>query len=335
MMKKLICVLMTPIMALFTMSCATSHSLDAWPIWDGERIDTSGLSSWPSDESALSWLMKQQRDDGHWGEDGNRVPLTSLATLAFLSQNETPMSPKYGKCVKKALNSILRDIDAGTKQQPEAEAIRAWCLAEAYGMTLNPIILNYLRVEFNKLDFRNATPWHVFAADTFRISGAPDPYLGESALATMRSTLPHQADSLLNQATHAYLEILHRDSKQAGFHLDAVRRLSPAKWREQETPLLSTLVLSNVFFGVGGKYWQEWQKIFYDDVRSRQKAKNSISWWTAEALSVDPSSLPEFARSDTAVYLTSMVLLTFPPFTLRIRRFMYTPQETDLLGDED
>jgi hypothetical protein len=316
---------MALVMALFTMSCATSNSHDVQSIRDG----------WPVEASALSWLMQQQGDDGHWGEDGNSVSLTSLATLAFLSRGETPASSKYGRCVENALCALLRDMDEESKQLPEAEAIHAWCLAAAYSMTMNPTILDSMRVQFKKLDFAHPTPWHVFAAKALADSGAWYSDLGNNALATMRSTMPYQTDCTLNQATHAWLEMCNKELKQASIHLDAVRRLSPAKWRDQENPLLSTLILSTVFLWAGGKDWQDWHKIFYADVISRQSMEKSLGWWPAEALSIDPLSLPEFARSDTSVYVTSMVLLTFPPDRILPSVIHKEPLEKDLWEDKD
>jgi len=325
MIMQLTGVLMALVMALFTMSCATSRSNDVRPIRSG----------WPVETSALSWLMKQQNGDGHWGEGGNSVALTSLATLAFLSRGETPASSTYGRCVENALCALLRDMDAQNKRMPETEAIHAWCLAAAYSMTLNPTILDSMRVQFERLDFCHATPWHVFAAKALATSGAWYSDLGNSALATMRSTLINQPDSLLNQATHVLLGMSNRDLKQTHIHLDAVRRLSPAKWREQETPLLSALMLSTVFLWTGGQEWKDWHKIFYPDVISRQSAENSLGWWPAETLLIDPLSLPAFARSDTSVYVTCMVLLTFPPERILPSTMHTEPLEKDLWDDED
>lgn len=75
-------------------------------------------------DAALSWLMRQQEKDGHWDKnkygieqnnkgferrkiEANSV-LTGLATLAFISAGNTPVSGKYKETVDKAIQWLLK-----------------------------------------------------------------------------------------------------------------------------------------------------------------------------------------------------------------------------------
>lgn len=107
-------------------------------------------------DAALNWLMRHQEKDGHWdiykygkndtslGFDRNKingnVTLTGLATLAFLSAGNTPISGKYKETVKKAitwiLNRQLPDGSFGSSYEFSVydNAICALVLSELSGM---------------------------------------------------------------------------------------------------------------------------------------------------------------------------------------------------------
>jgi hypothetical protein len=75
-------------------------------------------------DAALSWLMRQQENDGHWNKNKFGVEknnngferrkietnsvLTGLATLAFISAGNTPVTGKYKETVNKSINWILQ-----------------------------------------------------------------------------------------------------------------------------------------------------------------------------------------------------------------------------------
>ncbi len=90
---------------------------------------------------ALDWLQATQKPDGSW--TGNHpVAMTGLALLAYLGHCETPLSPKYGETVLKAITYLidvgmkndnrLSNKDATSIQWVYDHGIAAYALAEAY-----------------------------------------------------------------------------------------------------------------------------------------------------------------------------------------------------------
>ena len=275
-------------------------------------VPAASVGGWSVEQSTLSWLKDQQQSDGHWGTAEHRVELTSLVALAFLSQGETPVSDKYGKTVENALRALVRDVESETDQSGESRALLAWALAEAFGFTRVPMVLDAARVQAGKLNFDQATPWHALAAQALLLSGSC-PELGKQGIATMHSGFPSQTNSILNQATHAILAMQVSDRNQVISYLEAVRRLSPARWRTHENPLPSAVMLSTALLWTGGRDWQEWHKVFYTDVVSRQIKRKTLGWWTTESMGLTPRQLPDLAGAERNIYVTCMVLLTFPP----------------------
>jgi hypothetical protein len=190
------------------------------------------------------------------------------------------------------------------------------------------MILDAVRVQADRLDFTQATPWHAFAAQALLLSGSC-PETGKQGFATMLTEFPSQTNSILNQATHAFLAMRAGDCKQATPYLEAVRALSPTKWRAYESPLSSAVMLSKTLFCAGRKDYQEWQRTFYADVLSHQLKRKTLGWWTAESMGLSPKQMPDLAGSEKDVYVTCMILLTFSP-----PRFLPTFERQDRLHQD-
>jgi Prenyltransferase and squalene oxidase repeat len=90
----------------------------------------------------LRWLKKNQQPDGSWLN--NRIAMTSLAILTFLSHAETPgKSEEFGETVKKGLEYLLSQQTPdgrfkGSDGHEYSLPIATYALCEAYGMTMNP-----------------------------------------------------------------------------------------------------------------------------------------------------------------------------------------------------
>jgi hypothetical protein len=105
----------------------------------GANAQTNAVRAIPPEYRALAWLAQQQRPDGFWGSDSNRVKLTSLATLAFFAIGETPVSTMYYTTLTNALDALFRiSDDAKIKLNIEEQALYTWALAEVYGITQHP-----------------------------------------------------------------------------------------------------------------------------------------------------------------------------------------------------
>jgi Ca-activated chloride channel homolog len=105
-------------------------------------------------ERALDWLDQCQNTDGSWGKS-NKIELTGLALLAYLSRCETPLSEKHGEEVLKAMVYLIdaakrgRGImcDSTGKSRPDAShAIATYALAES------AIICRQLHINVPDLD---------------------------------------------------------------------------------------------------------------------------------------------------------------------------------------
>ncbi len=99
-------------------------------------------------EEALRWLARHQEAAGHWsakkwgGAAGNDEAVTSLATLALLSAGYTEKSGKYRDNVRRALSWMAKQQKADGRIGTDdlTHALCTQTLAEAYGMTKNPVI---------------------------------------------------------------------------------------------------------------------------------------------------------------------------------------------------
>lgn len=95
--------------------------------------------------NALRWLKTEQRADGSWVEPP--AAMTGLALLTFLAHGETAASPEFGDTVERAMKWLLINQQSdgrfnGRDKHDYSQPIAAYSLAEAYGMTHNPLLLD-------------------------------------------------------------------------------------------------------------------------------------------------------------------------------------------------
>lgn len=101
-------------------------------------------------EKGLKYLARRQSKLGSWGEH-YQVAVTSLAGLAFLAGGHLPGEGKYGNNVKSALRFILKCASkqgyiaepGGMASRMHGHGFATWFLAEIYGMTHNPAVVNH------------------------------------------------------------------------------------------------------------------------------------------------------------------------------------------------
>lgn len=291
--------------------------------------------TWSATDRALSWLVSEQHDDGYWGSHDRRVALTSLATLAFLYQGETPTSRNYGKNVENALRALIDDATATAEIDQTDRAILTWCLAEAYGLTKIPLLLDPLEKHAAALETLSPSPWHAFAAHALFLSGATS-NTGKQTLARLRPAYAANADSRLGQATHLLVMMWTGDWKKTPPYLERLRRQDPAQWRTGHQPLQTASVLSLTLFSVGAKDWTEWNRTFYPQLVRSQIVKKELGWWTPQCLGVgDTTETSGMSPGDARIYTTSLMMLT-----LQQRRILpsFRPaveDDTNQLDDED
>src|SRR5437867_1852707 len=60
-------------------------------------------------KKALTWLVKQQHKDGHWGANADQSPvsMTSLAGMALLMEGSTVRDGKYAQNIRQAANWLM------------------------------------------------------------------------------------------------------------------------------------------------------------------------------------------------------------------------------------
>jgi len=100
---------------------------------------------------ALRWLKKNQNADGSWKK--NKVAMTGLAILTFLSHGEKPGdSEEFGDTVQKALEFLIK-VQKPKNRLPGNydHPIATYALCEAYGMTLNPNVKTVAEVSLAQI----------------------------------------------------------------------------------------------------------------------------------------------------------------------------------------
>ncbi len=286
---------------LLTLSCTALDSDEP------DSDDNSGSRT-------LRWLKQQQHSDGHWGEKQNQIALTSLATLAFLFQREIPgASSEYGETVKKALEALVRDVESGAARTGETDALLTYCLSEAFGITLHPMFLESLDVQTNRLDFMQATHWHVRAAKSLSFIDAYRS-VGKQGLSTMCSSFSNNPTNMFDQASRLLLGLYSGDALLREFSRKTIHSMDLTQWKTQESPMSLALLLSHEFMYTGGKDWERWREFFLDVIKRQNiNIREKVGWWTPEGLGITTSGLQQYSDSERAVYVTSIVLLLIPP----------------------
>lgn len=267
-----------------------------------------------SESRSLRWLKQQQHSDGHWGDKQNKIALTSLATLAFLFQRESPdVSSEYGVAVKRALEVLIRDVESGTERTGETDALLTYCLSEAFGTTSHPMLLKSLDVQTNRLDFTKGTHWHVRAAKSLSFIEAYRP-VGIQGLKTMCRGFTNSTSNMYNQTTRLLLGLYSGDALLQKFSSNTLRNMDLAKWKTQEDPMSLALLLSHEFYYTRGEERKRWQSVVLDVLmRQNINIREKAGWWTPEGLGISNSGLQQYSDRERAVYVTSMVVLMIPP----------------------
>jgi hypothetical protein len=94
--------------------------------------------------SGLSWLARQQHDDGSFGEGGwgRNVAVTALGGLAFMADGHLPGRGQYGQVVESALRYVLENTSEsgllageGAPSPMYGHGFATLFLGEVYGMT--------------------------------------------------------------------------------------------------------------------------------------------------------------------------------------------------------
>ena len=119
-----------------------NDTLIGGPGWGGKDTEEAVMRT-------LRWLKKTQAEDGSWPK--NRIAMTGLAVLTFLAHSETPgRSEEFGATVQKAIEFLLAQQKPdgrfmGVDGNDYSHPIATYALCEAYGMTLNPNILEVVK----------------------------------------------------------------------------------------------------------------------------------------------------------------------------------------------
>jgi hypothetical protein len=185
-----------------------------------------------------------------------------------------------------------------------------WCLAEAYDLTGIPMLLEPAKKLAGSLDVASATPWHAFAARALCLSNA-DPDIGKQMLVHLEVALAARTNSIVDQATHLLLMMWTGNRKKSEPYLEHLRRQDLGQWRQSDTPILASFVLSTALFHVGGEDWAGWNRSFHPDLVRRQIMMRTLGWWTADSLGVPRTQeISRLNPEEAEVYVTSIILMT-------------------------
>jgi len=104
--------------------------------------------------SGLTWLQKQQKDDGSFGSD-LKPALTGLSLLAFLASGHTPEVGRFGVSVRTSADYLANlNPEGGYFGRDESRmyghCIVTLALAEAYGMEVDEIQRRRIRATLEK-----------------------------------------------------------------------------------------------------------------------------------------------------------------------------------------
>lgn len=297
---KMKCAYVMILMALLGASCATD------PFQFGQRQ----LAEEQATACAFAWLVDQQRPDGFWGTHENRVALTSLATLAFLSHGETITSEQYGKPVENAIRALVREANRQVDRSPTDQALLTWCLAETYGMTRIPALASFLPALAEQLDTPAPTPWHPSAAHAVLMGGAETNH-SRRTLLELEAIFSSRTNHMADQVVRLFLKRRMQGQANSSAYLAALRDVRTNDWRQSEAPLQTAWLLSQELFVAGGPDWKAWESEFFPWLVQRQTVRGQQGWWTPARLGLrDTPETVELSADDSRVYATSLMLMT-------------------------
>ncbi|MCX7886741.1 MAG: hypothetical protein N3B01_05730 [Verrucomicrobiae bacterium] len=256
--------------------------------------------------AALRWLKKQQQPDGSWPATSYRLGISALATLAFLGHGETPDSAEFGVTLTQAFRFLSQGFDPHGNLYEQALA--AYALAEAYGMTRTPSLREPLvrRIELllqaqqaPKTDplhvggwrysivssdaDTSVTGWCVQALTAARLAGIEVPQATLDAASQFLWNLyrdgsfgyqqPGGTTSTTAIGVLCLMLLGHGHDPRIG---TALEKLKPVRfdWEKTEAPLGMVLhqwyYLTQVFFQAGGNYWKNWNEQFRETLLRQQ-----------------------------------------------------------------
>lgn len=263
---------------------------------------------WETEERALRWMQQRQAEDGHWGRGESSIALTSLAILSFFNHGETPASAPYGQTVERGLMRLVAYTKGDpTRLSEDERAILVWALAESFALTRIPALRQAVEPLAEPEGLARPTPWNALAGRALWRAGL---FAGnaENSLARMRANLLESTQP--DAALALYLDAM--AGKEASARAELPRHLA-GDWQGRDHPLVRLVILNHLALHVGAPSAFGGQEARLRTWTGSQIRDANTGWWTPEALQLEVRNLPEFAREDPELYLTAMVMITFPP----------------------
>ena len=295
---------------------------------------------------ALEWLRINQNPDGSWGQN-DREAMAGLGILTFLAHGETTASDKYGETVQRAIRYLVaRQNEKGEFANVEttggtyAQAIAAYALSEAYGMTripsLKPVMERGIQVIIDGqqakggFDYRFAKGnrrdtslggWCCQAMKAAFIAGAENPKLKdamEKAVADMKSAQKedgsfyytdrgsHSTHSITAVAVLSLQLLGHGSTAQVRQGLSSLGDADCNWSRPPQWPMYAWYYVTQTKFHQGGGNWSSWNNRFAPQFIRNQNPDGS---WNSAGIAAFPSG--NTGRENYhAVYSTTLAALS-------------------------
>ena len=320
---------------------------------------------------ALEWLKRNQNEDGSWGSgvDNNiKKAVSSLAILAFLAHGETPITQKYGECVKLGLKYLLKQSGGFNSRGFSGsfgEALLTYALSEGATVTQVPELILQAKLRA-RLVCRNleqqgrwrggtSSAWNYQAlkAALFAVS---DDELNKAAvkiasvLMKRHATTGEQTLRKRDSATVAELDDIfvntyclqlfgYANQRNTRRYLQssanaARNKMLKCNWdRPPSWPLYSWYYRSNALFMVNqgrGTDWNRWNNNISDMLVAKQSRDGSFYSPESNKQNLDGETLRTFkAEKDLTVYSTAMCALILQT------RYRYLPSYCAKPGGKD
>lgn len=284
---------------------------------------------------ALQWMKEKQSTDGSWGEPDNKIMLTSLALLAFLSHGDLANCQAYQVAVEKGLSDLLRRLSSLPEDHEmdyRTEAMAVWCLADAYAQIRVPQLKAALSTRLTSFRKENASMWRPLALAAIRAAKADAP-----TFIFDPPSMPAEPQSSTNDFCRRVAKCLHRVQthgiQRARTELDSLRLLDVTNWLTSSEPWLCALLTKTTFTQAGVQDRLQWEKRFCRSfIINQVQSTNSNGWWTAGSCGArDASETTGMTDADKAVYVTAIV-------TLCLEQYQYleafTPPRPDAKSSE-